>query len=735
MSENQGTLAVMTIVDDRRIAPTDSVLDASDSGETALPTLIYSILTPGLDDGYTPFQGFGVDISKPAYSYFIRLLAVLPASIPEIFSENESLPKLRQLWPHKQATIVGLPSFNITAIGQNDNAISIILALPDDIKVAQEANTAPNPIYVTTEAISGAITVTAYKGHPAQLLDSVIRDRLLALLDPELREKVGDLPLRPPFPAGNEPTRLSGVTEPNETLCESLGYSFSGPVRIDPEIQNSYVDAITHSVDLARSIMEKKPTDAVVYCPSIVRHLYAFGNGFWNKQLRRIRSAEIRKLIKDGIFRNPNYSGFSFSTTSDPDSLNPYSDETASAILQVRQIELSLTAAAIGALATSRVQPAIRLPNAINFHNATLREIERHARRDDPRGQELLHKSYSKLALDMHKQIHSRIIEDIREHVDAITLVADPPLEWLRIDGLPLMIRHEISRIGMTPGNLMLAQCIESGTIEVPLEALLDVLVIRSLQINDPIRPVLEAALDGFNLQRVRTQIIDVTSRDELIVALNNYQGFIAVFDCHGGHGGDDGHGWLQIGTDRLDVWELAHVARIPPIVLLSACSTFALAGSHASVANGLIRSGATTVIGTFLPVDAIRSAIIVARLLLRVDQYLPILKGSHFPAITWRNIVSTFFKMSYATDLLRFFIYDKKWMNESMLTRIGPLANRDINSFHLKWYSRLLRRIARASGKSTTDVQSSIDADSPLMETMYYCQIGRPESISIIID
>lgn len=723
-------------MDDELVANLTQLNDGgSDDPTSDLPSLSYWLLTPARDDGYTPFQGFSLDIASPVFSGLIRLLSVLPASPIEIFAPSEALPGLRRPVSSKRAAIVGLPSFlELQKGAKGKNVISIILGLPPEIEAALGIVENPRPIFVTTTPVEGALAIEGYQGHPAQLLDSAIRDALLARLTPLRQEEVRALSLREPFQEGNQPSRVAGVTRPNEALAESLGYAYAGFDRIQPDVKDAYVEAILDSSDRARKLIGESSTDAILYAPSIVRQLYAFGSAFWNNMLRKVRSRELRDLIKDGVFRNPGYSGFTFKSE-DPESTNPYEDATAGAMLSARQVELLLTASGVGALAANGLQPALRLPNAVNFHNATLREIELHADRTDPRGWQLLQRNYIKLTQDLHGEIHPRIFDDLRSRTEAITLVSDAPLEWLRIDGLPLMIRHELSRIGMTPGNLMLTQCIQAGITILPASALTEILIIRSFDPNDPIRHALDIAIRGFNLKQVKTTFVDVANREELIAALNGFRGALVVFDCHGGHDGGDGHGWLRMGSEKVDVWDLARVARIPPIAILSACSTFALAGSHASVANGLIRSGAITVIGTFLPVDAIRSAIFVARLLYRIDSFLPALRQLDTNFLTWRTLISTFLRMSYATDLMKFFIEEKQWMDNSMFVRIGNRTNHDINRLHPAWYERLLRRMSRAARRPIFDIQTTIDTESPLMETMYYCQMGRPEMIGIFLD
>jgi hypothetical protein len=698
------------------------------------PILEYWLVTQGEDGGYTPFQGFGLDIAKPEFPTLIELLATLPASAAEVFAPPEDLASLRRPLPTKTSSIVGLPT--LRALQQSsayESAIPVVLGLPEVIAVVRTFLHNPSAIFVSTSASQGVVGLEGYRGHWAQLLDVHIRDAVASRLSEPEKSVLLRTPLRSAFAPGTTPSRIAGVTAPNECVSGSLGFAYSGSEPIDGRQDGAYVDAIIESANNALTLIGDESTDVILYAPSIMRELYAFGGAFWNNIFRRIRSSFIRQFIKDGVFRNKGYSGYQVKLEASP-AENPYQDPIAGPVLMLRQTELRLSSMGVAALASSCMQPALRLPNAVNFHAADLREIEQHAQRGDARGRRLLQASYKMLANKLASEVDGRIISYLRDRAEAITVVADAPLEWMRIDGLPLMIRHEVSRIGMTPGNLMLAQCIESRTLTLPSEALLRILVVRSFSKADRVRPVLEAAAGIFNLQRVRLTFVDVDSLAELIVTLNSFDGAIVVFDCHGGHGGATGHGWLQVGADKVDTWQLAHIARVPPIVILSACSTFALAGSHASVGNGLIRSGAVTVIGTLLPVDAVKSATFVARLLYRIDAFLPALQALDKNFVTWRVLVSTFFRMSYSTDVLRFFIDEKQWIPDSAFRDIGVVANYEINALRPDWHSRFIDRIAQSAQRTPEEVLQALDSEAPLQETMYYCQIGRPERIGIYL-
>jgi hypothetical protein len=704
--------------------------------EVRIPALQYWLVTSGGDGKFSPYQGFGYDILDPRFAELMEWSALLPASVAEIFAPAHALPSLRRPFTTKRTSIIGLPSFRLVLQEHlDDSSIHVVLGLSEDVKKARLVAQGRNFIFVSTASSDGVVGLDRYKGHRAQFLDEIIHQVACNIAPEASRSWLEKQPLRLPFAHSTVPSRGAGVTRPNEHLSTSLGFSYSGIHHIDGRFDGAYEQAILESIEHARGLMEMESTNVVLYAPSIARHLYDFGSAFWNGQFRQICSPEVRAYIKDGVFRNRGYSGYRVNVESGYEPPDLYSDPVAGSMLAMRQTELRLISAGMTALASSTMSPALRLPNAVNFHSAELRDIERFAMREDARGIGLLQKAFRQLSRKLSAETDERLLTYLRERTNSVTVVADAPLEWLPIDGLPLMLRHETSRIGMTPGNLMLTQCLESGVRAVHASALADVLVIRSFAATDPIKPALERALGVFDLQGLRVSFADAERIDDVIEHLNKFSGNILIFDCHGGHDGDEKNGWLRIGKEKLDTWQLAHIARVPPVVILSACSTFALAGSHASVGNGLIRSGALTVIGTFLPVDAEKSAAFVGRLLYRIKAFLPALQVSGVNFITWRSFVSAFLRMSYATDIIRFFTTERRWIVDAAGTDIHVQANTDINALREDWYPRLITNIAQAAQRTGETIVSELEDQRPLLETMLYCQIGRPDLLGIYLD
>ncbi|HFD2405735.1 TPA: CHAT domain-containing protein, partial [Legionella pneumophila] len=187
-----------------------------------------------------------------------------------------------------------------------------------------------------------------------------------------------------------------------------------------------------------------------------------------------------------------------------------------------------------------------------------------------------------------------------------------------------------------------------------------NILIIRSFDADDPIKNILEQAISSRRntgaLRFLNINIVDVKSKSEFIGALRNFTGKIVIIDCHGNHGGHKDQAWLHIGDDKVNIWTLKADFRIPPIFLLSACSTHPIDGSNTSVANGLISIGAHSVLATLLPISANHSAIFISKFLHWIDFYLAIDKEKHPTFALWRDIVSEIMRCMYVQDILNYF-------------------------------------------------------------------------------
>jgi CHAT domain-containing protein len=246
--------------------------------------------------------------------------------------------------------------------------------------------------------------------------------------------------------------------------------------------------------------------------------------------------------------------------------------------------------------------------------------------------------------------VDKRLLTLIEASQTGVKIVADALLEWLPVRGLPLGLRYDVSRINATPGSLTFGELINPAPIYLEPAAFSEVLVLSAFDADDPIKDHLRDVLQIFEQDGIlKPRVVEIRTIDAMVSELNSFRGAVAIFGGHGVHNEDD-VGFLQIGDERLDVWQLRKRARVPPVVLLSACDTNALDRSHATKGNGFLSCGARAVLATVLPVRSVHSAAMIGRLLLRAVEFSKALHSGG-RAITWAYIVSTLFRLQITSD------------------------------------------------------------------------------------
>lgn len=409
-------------------------------------------------------------------------------------------------------------------------------------------------------------------------------------------------------------------------------------------------------------------------------------------------------------------------------------------LVSIRQEEQRLYTAVLTRLAAEALIPTLRLIPSANRAWGTLKHLAECARADGP------HKSRKLARLLSNAQgfLEEGLNEDFRERLSAIgsevagiKLVCDLPLEWLRVDGVPLMLRHECSRVPVVPASLAYAVASHRDPVIIPPSKLTDILVIRSFAHDDPIRRILEDAVQVPSPRdhaewTVRIRFVDVDTQDQLVAALNDHSGAIVVFDCHGSFEQEDYLSSLVIGGKAIPLWELRkRIHRMPPIVLLSACDTLPVDGYHASVASGMLLIGARAVVGTMVPIDARKAAVFVARLLYRIGDFVPVALRMR-EHISWREVVSGMTKMAHVTECLISLIAKGVLASEEF-NALQMGANVDINSLDPRWYERLIERLATVLGCTPHSASKLLQENAGLTDSMAHVQLGNPELLWLV--
>lgn len=699
-------------------------------------SITYVVVLP-VGDSMSTFQGWHRDVMAWETLSILTAVTMGPFDTAEIFMSQESLIEYRKTSSGRIVKVIG--GHLIESIPNLVESPMAIILYPKRYSSDVSRLVFPegvSAIFATTGEVRGAINLEKLENRfSVQNFDYEIYKKIKnARVSAGILKKMPKL--RSAYKVGADLTFFgAGTTIANEFVLASLGYDYPDTEYINPLDNQNYFDAIASGAETVLDVLKNDGKRGVVlYSPAIVSELYNTGSHRWNQLLREIKRPQHRNFIKNALIKNPGYSGYIVPEGHTAED-HPNTDPLTATILNERQKELKATNYSVALLASSLGVPAIRLPNSVNLQMSSLREIERLHDGWGVTGNKKLQSKFKALSDGLGSAFSERFKYLLKKRIDGCVICSDSPLEWAVVDDLPLMISHEVCRIPMTPGNMLLQFSAVGSTHELPVEKLRNILVIRSFKRGDKLEGVLQRAVEAFPMSdKISVKFVDVCSVGEVVAALNEYSGGMVIFDCHGHHDGISGVGWLSIGDEQLNTWTLHGVARIPPIVALSACSTSSIAGSYVSVANGFMRCGALSVIGTYLPVDGLHSSAFMARIIFRIDMFLSYLQHNEYELISWRLFISHFMRMSYATDVLMHFVECDVLTTEDYAS-IHAQANELINDFDENWYEFLIGRVAEISGSQPVELKRQIREDLALTESMLYCHLGRPDLLNIILN
>lgn len=698
------------------------------------------------EGGVSYFQGFSLTLF-PEYLQIFDALISFPHDVGELFLAGSDLMLSKMVGSSLDVHIIRADLIDDRHFDL-DRSLNVIWSTASSVELVESRleRFAVRPLHITVGDRPGVVSLSTLTSKSANDHVLELSSRATAT-QPDLAAFIasasrysreardeGRLPFTP---------WLHNCTDPLIELLHLYGCRIEGARAIKPSAEidehvggmlqlSRAIDDIRHS---AGKLPRLRKNDAILFCPSIYAYLYRADSQHWNALYRNL-SRNRRNFLRNTLIRNRGYGNCAFQVNDEGFS-NPYEDEILGPLLIVRQVELHLFTSIITLIAVNQFVPALRLPNSVMLHHDRLRNIYTLAKSDRRNRTLELSRKVGDYSRTIQEEMGSEFVKEAFGSREKLLAVCDFPIEWLSIDLVPAMFRYEMSRIPSTPGNVTARVLLSGQRLLMPLSVMADVLIIRSFEATDPIRNKLSVAVrhcanSGY-LDNLRLKLVDVASEAELADVLNAFQGTIVIFDCHGNHGGEESNAWLHIGKQKVDVWHLADKVRVPPIVILAACSTHAIDGSHASVANGLLRSGAMSVIGTFAPVNATHTAVTIARLLYRVSDFVP-LATKHMPR-SWRQIVTGFFRMSYVTDVLRDLCHEVGTISDEQYQGIQFDANIWINSEDPAWIDKLFACVMSATGIDQDALRELWIRRYQFVDTMLLVQLGHPENILIFND
>lgn len=710
--------------------------------EPSVSVRIVFILAIASDDPMEAsfFQGFSPGLFNLIWA--MRGLVSLPGDILELALPFEGVLSRRVSgsggWSWAPLSIRSLTQVSIAP----DEPFWVVFADEDDVaeSVASWADRQQiRPLLVShgvrpSFVQAAKLTPRFLRDHLATVLQAVRKAApdLDATLVSECLEAWQDRPLAP------MPIQVRGhnATLPNYMTLEGAGFAPADGEPFVGQSREEYASAISDSADAVMAVRNglgyadayrsNPPVpDLIIASPSLYQHVY-------ESRRRRDRMSDEDYCAIDSVVTMLQRQN-DFLSSIESDRLKAVIESpVAMTVLRYRRSELDLQTVATGLRAASTLAATIRLPPSANRAAGALKQLASHARGSGISKTHKLIRLFKALQAHYRSVVGEELLSRIGASVTGVKLVTDAPLEWLPVGRLPLGLRFDVSRITSTPGNLLIGELVTPHPIRLSIAAFNDVLIISAFTDDDPLQNMLVGSIRAIERAwktKMTLRFVRVSTIQEFIDALNAYHGAILIFDGHGGN--DDGIGTISIGSVQLDVWTIRGKARVPPIVVLSACDTLAVDGSHASVANGFLVSGARTVLGTLLPVSGTASATFVARLVLRLAEYLPVAVSAYGRAIQWVEVVSGMLRMQLLTDILDRFA-SAGHLSTLDRNRIHTLGNTEINALNPDWLDEVETQIASSAKLAKADVMSRVDDAIPLSDTIRYIQVGNPESILV---
>jgi len=686
----------------------------------------------------SPFQGFGP--SWPNLIWAFELLAQLPADVLEPSHSIEGVIAQRMggmrqlLW--SPLSISPLERSESKELG----FFVVLLSSNPDVTERVSAWMAMQPtsmLHVPLDASKGSTEASAFSPdvlraycrkvleERGQELSQARREAVKSALDNWNNLETKPIDLK---------AWSHNITLPNHMVLARAHLEARDPESFHGKSEDEYTKVILDSVKAVEAVREEVGYRGFHRMSLIHPSLYLVEPAFYRHAYSRFRPATPVDRETGAVLRLMQTQRTLFIETDAKVVKGLLNSAAAQHVLAIRQQDLNIFTAAIGLKAAQTCSAVMRLSPGVNHVFPLLGNYARNIRAGNAgrlKTPRLFHLLQKQLA-DAVSQDRLKLIAEIG---GPIKIISDAPIEWLPIDGLPLMLRLDCSRICSTPGNVLLAQLAMSEPVTISPDEIRRVLVISSFKDDDPLRNLLVGALNAISQQwlgKVEVKTQRVSSRAEFVDALNRSDAPILIFDGHGRGNSETGVATLRIGDENVDVWHLRGEARIPPIVILSACDTHGIdASSHATVGTGFLAAGAQTVLATMLPVGGMASASFVARLIYRLADFIPAALKANKRVLNWTEIISGMQRMLLASEILDGLVGPLE-RPPSPRAKIQSEANMHINTGDPEWFEWLLETIAKHRNESMEAVLGRANSIIARSEAIRYIQLGNPENILI---
>ncbi len=383
------------------------------------------------------------------------------------------------------------------------------------------------------------------------------------------------------------------------------------------------------------------------------------------------------------------------------------------------------------------------LPHATGEMYDLLDKLEEHCKISHKTNNKFIWKTLRRLG-EILNEAMVKFDFDIIKYVSQITVFSDFPIGLAILPGCsaPICCIKPISYRPLTP----LTRAFQNEIMKMPQVYLgnrLKIVVAECIKKNDDIRYY----CDG--LSRQLKEMVKKYSNTELIVeeisSVNEFKQMlqrhddtsILVVSAHGCYHSESNMAGLVIGDE---IWMADdNDIKFPPVVLLSACHVMPRGKGVVSVGDLFIRSGAVAVLGTYIPIDVRRNAMLIVRLFIDI---LEVRNGwSEMRTLDqiWCHVVGSNAIHEIIAPISSKHSKLEEWANTPNKNGVIPQAEfklkNSVNRLRLTHVyedtEAILREMAHRDGIGAY-YDSYINTNGYFPESVFYQLVGMPENIFI---
>ncbi len=396
-------------------------------------------------------------------------------------------------------------------------------------------------------------------------------------------------------------------------------------------------------------------------------------------------------------------------------------------ILQEREAELQGHVAAVLVESASQFLPTVMLQSGWGKSDAQGEILRRQFRWRVGNWRQAAVAAAQRIGADLAASLPDYVVEYMRKERGAVKALMDEPVELLAIEGRPLAMSRPVVRLPVTPGFVLARKVSAAAPLILEPDDFKEILVLRGTNPRDPVHQQVEEFARNIASQvgTAHLHVVDVRTAEDVQRALNDFRGAMMAFDAHGLHSARTS-GVLQIGEALLNMQKLE--ARLPPIVFLASCDTHGLARSEETVAAALLLGGATTVIGTLVPVSAPAAALLFSDLVGRASYWVP----PHAGLIRWSELFASAQWACHATETA--FVLSEAGVLRMAPAEIGIFVDQlgQTLSGVEDWFDMACEGLANASGVEKTVIRSEWLRLAYVTDCSMFCQLGQADGVFI---